>query len=169
MDRREICKLLYTIEQVGFFDYKDWTYHSIREGGGAVGINIKGWSSNLARAWNLQEDVRLGPNADIWDGFPPTVLESLRLTYLFLKSFDPGNWRPYNPERLIAFTWTDFDFLDFELTTPRAWPLDSISLHDIVGEYPNLNTRGVVVQGEFFREWTEKVTEGRRCNILSVN
>ena len=51
--RREVCSLLNTIDQLGFFDYDPGTFHSPSEGGQATFIQVNAWRQAEVRISQL--------------------------------------------------------------------------------------------------------------------
>lgn len=58
LSRKEMCRVLNTIDQTGFFDYDDGEYQSPWDGGGGLYFNISTWESNstaLSMFWYFVE------------------------------------------------------------------------------------------------------------------
>jgi len=128
LERHEICNLLNTIDQAGFFDYDPATYSSNPEqipadGAPTYVIEVNAWRTKAI------ELVALGTFARGETQFTeptPVVLPALRQTYLLLSGYMPTKVEPVRPDRLGL--WIDSPEIG---GSGEPWPLPDASLADL--------------------------------------
>ncbi len=138
LSQSELCALLNTVDQFGFFDYDPATYLSkeglskqLIMGAGTNFIKIDAWRSkdislyNLSGYFSLQaSDYAQCPDCRATG---PTFLPSLWNTYLFLNRFKPTGLQPYQPTKTSVWV---IDHRFGQSKDPR-WPFASISLQQL--------------------------------------
>jgi len=111
LERQEICALLNTVEQSGFFDYDsakdDYSVDGAPFIGGAVTrLQVNAWRSKQIALAELAIILEDPGSLAAWDACPdcsdaPTIPSSLRDVYQLLKHYRPGEARPYQPSRIF--------------------------------------------------------------------
>ncbi len=145
LSRQSTCNLLYSIDQAGYFEYDPSTYISDPanwnppvDGSGRTQISVQAWKSNsidLYGLWNfiyksneIKEDWGCGDCPDLEF---PTILPSLRRTYLLLDEFEPNNLESYKYTRLGLWVYA----ID-EVDDPMMWPVKVCkSFADFLNKY----------------------------------
>lgn len=166
LSREETCKLLNTIDQVGYFDYDYTTYRPPFEGSQYTHIAVDSWRSNTS--WN-QALERFVWDFDLdewlWPSPPPVVLPAIADTYKLLASFSPIGLEPYQPEKLILWLQTPYGEIN-----SQAWPINTMSLdqlvqirreqHPEVEEFiegiPIIDSYPIIIEGDFVTDWLAK-------------
>jgi hypothetical protein len=148
----ELCQLLNTIDQIGFFDYDPSTYNIDMnnppvDGTSMTYIRVNAWRSNSIELYGLTSLLHYEDEyADIKNRPPfPTILPALRATHNLLFSFPVDSWDVYRPERLGIWIYSK------EKTTRNSimWPLENYRLEEIYGELPSytFSPQSIVIRG----------------------
>ncbi len=138
LDRQQICSLLNTIDQTGFFDYEPSSYlpegaYLPFDGASDTVIEVHAWRSkriSLNGLWVFLDDEPSMAAAIVFGdptyGTMPYIPAALRNTYKVLSHFKPDNATTYEPNRLAI-----------RIGYPEAyvhggpWPLTSTHLIDL--------------------------------------
>jgi hypothetical protein len=127
LSRQEICALLNTIDQIGFFEYDHSTNnyeYFIGSGGPITDLAVNAWQTN---------SFEIGDLFGIVEGYQETSVEpsaSLVISktmYIFLSSYIPETLQPYNPKEIEIWFYPPLH--EPESITP--WPSDLPSLTDL--------------------------------------
>lgn len=139
LERQEVCSLLNTIDQNGFFDYEPDGYNEK-----AVGHLVQDATSNLIQvnAWRSNQVNLLGLSSflsneqSFWNAWIagqcpdctnyPEVSPALRKTYQLLDSYRPLDLKVYQPQRLAI--WVYNRLARAGAPTAPNWPLRSPTL-----------------------------------------
>jgi hypothetical protein len=160
----EICKLLNSIDQAGFWDYDPSTYPENYEdftqfmGAQSTNISINAWRSNSVRLYGLSDFIREMnncPNCSL-EGYP-TILTSLRKTYQLLEDFRPSTLKIYQSERLGIWIQAGLSGENAAM----KWPLKSIRLSELITEQNRTYWRpDIIFTGENARNLFHLFIEG---------
>jgi len=135
LSRQEICRLLNTIDQSGFFDYDPASFGELMTDGASSGnIAVNAWRTNSTGQqylwkWVYEgtdwyvEECRINQSECIP---PPTILPALSSTYKLLNEYDPGGLQPLPVESLLIWLvdpWSD--------EPGKTWPIETPSLHQL--------------------------------------
>lgn len=139
LERREVCALLNTIDQTGFFGYDPSTYLLDRNGKLQNGLAIDGagTSQYTVNACQKQDVSLYALGAFMYSGryHPictdecsgvPTVLPSLANFYWLLKNFDTTDMQIFQPVRIAL--WVNQSLYE---TSGESWPFPSVKLADM--------------------------------------
>jgi len=136
LSQTELCSLLNTIDQFGFFDYDTKSYLSDGEptdfyASFYTSIEVNAWRSMSIALPNLESNAEgqlLGEDNCRFCSSPmPTILPALWNTYWFLSRYAPNGLELYQPDRLavwIARRWEG-------QPEDRQWPLTSPTLKQL--------------------------------------
>ncbi len=136
--RKEVCALLNTIDQHGFFDYDPVTYgitweHGPFDGTSSQIIRVDAWRSKHIDLYGLWHFMEQPEQFDIEDcnSCPPTstIPSSLRNTYQLLANYRPADLQIYEPEELTV--WVN---IPWGKGAGSPWPLQSPTLADLYAE-----------------------------------
>ncbi len=138
LSRQEICALLNTIDQTGFFDYDPSTYlpegtYLPFEGASNTVIEVHAWRSkqiSLNGLWVFLGDEPSMAGAIVFGdpshGTMPYIPAALQNTYKVLSHFKPDNATTYQPNRLaIRIGYPEV------YAHGVSWPLTSTELIDL--------------------------------------
>ena len=151
MDRSQICSLLNTIDQAGFFDYDPSTFISPQQSAHKVFIQVNAWRSmsielDQLDQWLLNPDW-LSSQLNCTDCVqPPTIPSALADTFFLLKYFRPDNLETYLPREMAV--WMTSPWVEGK-TAP--WPLDSPTLSDLYDRsrcQGSDQSQAVILQGD---------------------
>lgn len=126
LSRKEMCALLNTIEQLGFFnyDYGDTTYNiegfSV-EGGSEYIITVNSWHSNSISILGLWEFVNHGYKNEPVQTSPSFL--AIKDTFELLFNYAPEGLRPYKPDYIELWIYDPYDSKDIKPWPPELPPL----------------------------------------------
>ncbi|MBA3534673.1 MAG: hypothetical protein H0T73_22365 [Ardenticatenales bacterium] len=145
LERKEICVLLNTIDQMGFFDYDPATYEANKVPfDGSSGTHA--WRSKEVALYGLDSLIQhLKVDPHFCDGCPPlpTILPALWNTHDLLSQYPEyaEGLEIYQPKRLVV------DIDEIESTSEGGqWPLASPTLAELVSE-----GHTIILEGEAAR------------------
>jgi hypothetical protein len=159
LSRHEICALLNTIDQTGFFDYDPSAYLPEGQwfpfdGSSTTIIEVNAWRKKEVSLYGLWHFVDQNPPLT-WSVVdceycapPPFITLALSQTYRLLSQYRPEKFTPYTPERLGV--WIELN--EQPVTdADQLWPLESPSLSKIYArsiDKGEMYGHSVVVNGE---------------------
>jgi hypothetical protein len=140
---QNICILLNSIDQTGFFDYDPSTYikyprtsHLPVMGAGYTKIAVQAWRVNSVSLYNLGgfinemdkiKEISNCNGCSFWNY--PTILPSIRKTYQLLANYVYEDLKIYNSDRIGL--WVEEDpFTDTNGSIP--WPIKSVNLANLI-------------------------------------
>lgn len=133
LDRQEMCALLNTIDQAGFFDYDPSVYQDPMDGLAITSISIHAWRKQMIygqvlRTWIYEGGDWWRKTCDSPDcAPPPVILPALANTYQLLDQYDPGGLEILPARQWLV--WLDPEPKDY---TPKPWPISGFSLETLV-------------------------------------
>jgi hypothetical protein len=141
LDQPQICALLNTIEQTGFFTYDPSTYGVTQrsapvDGSPIYHIEVNAWQSNQVDLYGLAYFIReFGDEKPLPTSCPscppyPVIPTSLRDTYLLLSEYSPDEMEVHQPSRLGIWIGSSSEAVK-EATT---WPLKTPRLADLYSQ-----------------------------------
>jgi hypothetical protein len=149
----EICQLLNTIDQTGFFDYDPSTYtmdmnNPPVDGTSTTYIRVNAWRSNSIILYGLSSVLRFEEEYELVENRPPfpTILPALRVTHKLLFEFPINDWEVYKPERLGLWIYSK----EKTIRNSIPWPLQNYILDEMYDETPpyTFSPPSVVIRGE---------------------
>jgi hypothetical protein len=139
LPRKDLCALLNSIDQTGFFDYPSRSYvidHKSKYtpmGAPSFKIEVNAWRRNAGNFYNLFEYVAQFDDTGGIQSTPcptcepiPTILPALRNTYRLLSTYKPANLQVYKPTALAIWVMSIRKGKD-----GKPWPLQSPKLSDL--------------------------------------
>lgn len=141
--RRDICRLLNTIDQLGFFEFDEKSYSIDMtkppvDGSATWQISVNAWQSKSVSLYGLGSIIQIldQPPQVPCDNCPalPTVLPAIRNTYHLLSSYAPGVRRLDAPHTLALWVERPEEGFGQSYGEPRPWPLTRASLHDLLAQ-----------------------------------
>lgn len=162
LSREEICELLNTIDQTGFFDYDEDSYRINRfgeyidwfqgDGGAHHSINVNAWrvkDVNLYALWWFINELESGEHL-IYEGRNyPTILPSLYNTYRLLTNYEPEGMEIYKPEYLEILIhepgWSS-DVQNWTLSSPSL--LDLFERAEKAEDIRWIEAKRVIIDGD---------------------
>jgi hypothetical protein len=160
LSKSEICYLLNSIDQTGFFDYDESSYLFDRfdrpidrfpiDGSDSTFIVVNAWRSKSVNLYALSsfiwyEEYFVNFPKEM-SAQPPTILPALKNAFLLLSTYSLENLTPYQPN-LLELWISPIDSTDSFLT----WPLDSPSLSDLINNSQQddfFEARRIVIEKE---------------------
>jgi hypothetical protein len=140
LERSEVCQLLNTIDQLGFFDYDgagyeiDMTNPPV-DGSATWQISVSAWREKAVRLYGLGSIIRMleDPPPVECDYCPPlpTILPALRNTFNLLSSYEPQLQRFESPSLLALWVERPEEVFDASPVEPLPWPLTTYKLDDL--------------------------------------
>jgi len=151
LESKQVCALLNTIDQAGFYDYDPASFTSPQPSTHKVFIQVSAWRSLSIEVDQLDQwlsdpnwlDKQLNCKNCVAH---PTILPALSNTYYLLKNFRPQKLDPYQPQQMAV--WLSAPWIE---GTPVAWLLDAPTLSDLYNRShcPGSDqTQAVVLQGD---------------------
>ncbi|MBN2503569.1 MAG: hypothetical protein JXB38_22525 [Anaerolineales bacterium] len=135
LNRKKNCKLLNTIDQLGYLDYDPSTYNPRIDVHASVKLDVNAWNSTQGEYLILWDFIDAIPGVVACDDCPPNpqVLPALKDTYHLLMNYTPGGMKTYQPDDLLIFGWEhSYDEPDLPV---RDWPLADLPLEEILKTY----------------------------------
>jgi hypothetical protein len=148
LSRQEICTLLNTIDQVGFYDFDMAPYHEQMD---ELPLGIASTTVIEVNAWKQRAVVAMALR-DIVDDSTFQVPSPLRSVYLLLSDYRPADLQPYQYDQLALTIHQPLP--DSPYKTETRWPLSSPSLGELFerAEQANIKNReggfGLLLEGE---------------------
>ena len=149
LPRREVCSLLNTIDQFGFFDYDPATFHAPESGARSIFIEVNGWrraSLELSQLDRWLADPNWFDKEHGCDHCAerPVIPPALRNTYHLLTTFLPAKMKDYQADRLGV--WLSKPYME---GAAAPWMPDSPSLADLQerAKCPSGKTQALVLPG----------------------
>lgn len=139
LSQAELCSLLNTIDQFGFFDYDTKSYWGDRDPtvyhpALSTSIVVNAWRSKSIGLPDLRANAEAqlsGEDNCLFCSSPmPTILPALWNTYWFLRRYNPPGLQVYQPDRLavwVARRWKG-------QPEDRQWPLTSPTLKQLYNQ-----------------------------------
>jgi hypothetical protein len=126
LQEEEVCKLLNTIDQSGFFAYdpRVINYDFMGDGGGGGYMNVDAWQSQHFYLMDLEAYV----NGEVDDEgrYSPPILNPIVDTFRLLESYRPSQLQPANGRiEILNIREPWFDISEFEVL---PWPEDLFSI-----------------------------------------
>ena len=148
---QQVCALLNTIDQAGFYDYDPSSFISPQPSTHKVFIEVSAWRSLSIELDQLDQwlsdptwlDKQLNCKACVEN---PIILPALSTTYYLLQYFRPQGLVVYQPQRMGV--WLSTPWVDGK---PAPWLLDSPTLSDLYNRSrcPGSDqSQAVVLQGD---------------------
>jgi hypothetical protein len=148
---KQVCALLNTIDQAGFYDYDPSSFISPQPSTHKVFIDVSAWRSLSIELDQLDQwlsdpnwlDKQLNCKTCVEH---PIILPALSTTYYLLKYFRPQGLAVYQPQQMGV--WLSTPWVD---GTPVPWLLDSPTLNDLYNRSrcPGSDqSQAVVLQGD---------------------
>lgn len=172
LERKEICRMMNTIDQIGFFDYDPLSYISDPDhwnpdlmGYGGIEIQVNAWRSKFIKHYGVSSYIRFYEimrydgvectNCDIKNY--PIILPAMWDTYLFLGNYQPDDLNIYRSTRFGM--WIE-EKEDSENVDALPWPIKSIKLKKLVNNVnttdnePNqiINSKSLVLENKLFND-----------------
>lgn len=158
LERKEMCQLLNTIDQNGFFDYDPRVFQSPFAGAGSTYIQVDAWQSKYVNHGSLYYFI-FGDYENEFencDDCLPVILPEMENTFRLLVGYNPGGMKYYIPEQLLV--WLLYPYSD---ETGKPWPLKSPSLADLLEERGSDYDRDpVAVDGDTVQDWFGVINNG---------
>ena len=131
LPRREVCTLLNTIDQLGFFDYDPATFISPAKGGRSIYIEANAWRKASVQINELDRwlaDLTWFDKQNNCSGCTvhPVIQPALRDTYNFMSTYRPTGMKSYQADRLAL--WLSKPFVE---GPPAPWLLAAPTLNDL--------------------------------------
>ena len=132
LDQEQVCSLLNTIDQTGFFDYDPTSFVSPQQTSHKVFMQVSAW-----RSISIELD-----QLDAWLANPnwlndqikcnncvanPIIPPALSNTYYLLKYFRPSGMQDYQPKAMALWLTTPW-----VIGAPAPWTLQSPSLSELL-------------------------------------
>lgn len=152
LDQQQVCQILNSIDQYGFFDYDPSTYvYDLYGGEPTVLLRVNAWRSNEVSLLGLNSIMRpngISEYTEARNGLPaPIILPAIAKTYDFILNQIGDNLQPYEPERLGV--WVESRFVSRHPRKP--WPLIAPKLADLYDQFSDIQNKdgfGSVLRGE---------------------
>ena len=143
LERGEICRVLNTLDQIGFLDYDPSDYRlDVKEARGAY-IEVNAWKSHKGEYPLLHEYMIRELTGQINPALSgiaasPSIAPALRDTYYLLADYPVDGFEVYQPEKLVVWVgslnpqkhpevqWQEWGFSGLTL----AWMVSRIELKD---------------------------------------
>jgi hypothetical protein len=148
LSRQEICALLNTIDQVGFFDFDMAPYHEQMD---ELPLGIASTTVIEVNAWKQKSVVAMALR-DVVDDPAFQVPSPLRSVYLLLSDYHLADLQPYQYDQLALAIHRPPP--DSSYRTETRWPLPTPSLGALFerAERANIKSReeglGLLIEGE---------------------
>ncbi len=131
LDRSQVCSLLNTIDQSGFFDYDTSSFHPPQQSAHKVFIQVNAWRRLSVEVdqldqWLLNPDWLNSQLNCATCVQSPVIPPSLANTYFLLKYYRPQDLETYFPQKLAV--WLSPPWVEGK-TAP--WSLDAPSLSEL--------------------------------------
>jgi hypothetical protein len=131
LEPKQMCALLNTLDQAGFYDYDPASFVSPQPSTHKVFIQVSAWRSLSIEVDQLDQWLSdpnwLDKQLNCKDCVEhPIILPALSTTYYLLKYYRPEGLVDYQPQKMAVFLsdpWID--------GTPAPWLLDSPTLSDL--------------------------------------
>ena len=131
LNQQQVCSLMNTIDQAGFFDYDPSTFVSPQESTHKVFIQVNAWRFQAIEQDQLDQwlqnpswlDTQLHCKNCVQN---PIILPALANTYYLLQDYRPAGLKIYQPQQMglwLSSPWV--------IGTPVPWTLASPSLSDL--------------------------------------
>lgn len=172
LNRQDLCRVLNTIDQYGFFDYDSTTYIEPIPEGPEKTIEINAWKTNRMDGgidcWVLFNDPLLCCSGrDVDSCQAPVVMPALEKTYKFLSSYHPEGLKPLQINAVIVSVSTNENFEAYdEWPTFTKWPLPEFPLEELFKMSDEINghdpfaTEPLVFKGEELSIWLRYMPRG---------
>ncbi len=157
LDNKEVCQILNTLDQIGYFDYDPASYDFIGSGPivkgarGSTSIEINAWKSHKGfyaeLGYYLEDELtgrlakelqQQGYDISKREGWP-VIAPELRNAYYFLSEYPIENFEVYQPERLgVWMLQIDSKFLDSRsfYSVPQEWTVKK----SLIAMFESINT-----------------------------
>ena len=158
LSKEEVCNLLNSIDQAGFFEYDPSTYIDSPDswippvfGAGKITITIEGWQTNSVSLYGLDYFIQEMETGKAYSGCLkcnntnyPTILPAIKNTFVLLRDYRPEQLTVYDYERLGV--WIDKSDLGLE---PTSWPILSIDLEKYIAQEGKSSTEpNIILTGQ---------------------
>lgn len=162
LGQKDTCKILNTIDQLGFFEYDPIIYRSPFDGGGSTYIWVDAWKSKYIRHVDLSHFI-YGRGYETLEGCDqclpaPVILPAINNTFLFLDNFSSGA-ELFKPDRVIVY----MQLSQSTSTDPNAkdWPFGSPDLNFIYEKVqespPDKHYITIVIEGPDAQLWMNAI------------
>jgi hypothetical protein len=157
---QETCRLLNSIDQLGFLDYDPATFQSPQGGGQSVLIQVNAWRSKTIELDDLDRWIE---DPDWFDrqhqcsqcAPRPLILPAMEHTYQLLTRYQPTETVPYTADRLavsVSQPWLQ--------GSPEAWMEQDLTLSDLyaASRCPDpTQSQAVILSGSQARRLSEYI------------
>lgn len=170
LKRQQICALLNTIDQTGFFDYDTSSYKppSTARGGPSTNIHVNAWQRKGGNFDDLFYYLSYELTGEYLPG-APEITPALRNTYFLLSGYKPAGLVEYQPERVAVWVYENVSNKNDLESFASAWPLSMPRLADIYSQTkPPDNApmgRYIIYQGDLAGKFYELV---RNLNTTGI-
>lgn len=157
LSRSEVCLLLNTIDQIGYFGYESNAGQSYFAGMGAQVIDVFAWRSNTSSFQGLKHIIYCDQySITCEEASELDILPELRQTFLLLDNYYPSGMTEYDPGYLVIYFASSFRGLE-----GNPWPIYSPTLKEISAKANPVDNYGTyIVDGYSIVEWHEQVPNG---------
>lgn len=133
LERDEMCRILNTIDQTGFFDYQQTSVLPLVMGSSGSYINVNAWKSHLIDFQYMRDFVQcvnVGESEHCNSVTESTNYLALVQAFSFLDSYSREDLKPYIPEKYVVYLYESIHYS--EEASYLDWPYSSLAISELV-------------------------------------